>query len=249
MTARRPGREVRHRSGSGPVDVQIRFERFPATVKGALVLRGADGNPHGVQVVEAAVARIPTGPEQPVPMQEVLVDVAPNHDLYVPFEAAISDLDPGWYAIRSSLRIDGDSARSFLGRPFPVAWERGVMRKANVTLERAVEVGGRTVQIERVEMTPEAAVVIWTMEADPDPIPAAAGAEQGVTALLLTGGEELEVLPDTALRTAGVRGPAVARPGQRRTVSYPVPRDTGPVQVVVRLASGERSEPLPILGR
>src|SRR2546427_30058 len=46
----------------GAVSVRTRFDRFPATVKGAFVVRGEDRDPHQVEVrvggVKARVARV-----------------------------------------------------------------------------------------------------------------------------------------------------------------------------------------------
>src|SRR5206468_7130740 len=81
-----------------PVQVVTRFERFPASIKGAFVLRGGDGNPHSVRFQWAAVARVPKGPTRSIPLEDRLIDVAPGRDLFVPFEAPATDLDPGWYA-------------------------------------------------------------------------------------------------------------------------------------------------------
>src|SRR5207248_2453390 len=84
-----------------PVELSTKFDQFPATVKGALVMRGADGNPHAVELTSCTVARLPAGQAKPIPLGEVQVNVAPGRDLYVPFEVNVGDLDPSWYAIRS----------------------------------------------------------------------------------------------------------------------------------------------------
>ena len=48
--------------GEGPpIALRTRFERFPASIKGAFVLQGADGNPHTVRLESARIARIPGG--------------------------------------------------------------------------------------------------------------------------------------------------------------------------------------------
>jgi hypothetical protein len=64
-------------------------ERFPATIKGAFVLRSADPDPHAAKVLRAEVVRIPTGPTKPVPMTDTQVEVAPRRDLFLPFEVTI----------------------------------------------------------------------------------------------------------------------------------------------------------------
>jgi hypothetical protein len=95
------------RAGPRPVGVRTRFERFPATLKGAFVLRGEDGDPHVVVLEGASLARLPSGRAVPVPTEPLQVDVAPARDLFVPFEAPVSELSPGWYEIRSTIRVDG----------------------------------------------------------------------------------------------------------------------------------------------
>src|SRR5438034_10410724 len=82
-----------------PIRVQTRFERFPASIKGAFVMAGADGNPHAVKIERAEVVRVPDGPSKPVPVEERAMDVAPARDLFVPFEVGVTDLEPGWHRV------------------------------------------------------------------------------------------------------------------------------------------------------
>src|SRR6266508_2322300 len=58
---------------TAPVDLRTRFDQFPATIKGAFVLRGADGNPHAVDLIASTVDRIPSGPTRPVPVGQTRV--------------------------------------------------------------------------------------------------------------------------------------------------------------------------------
>ena len=52
--------------GEGPISIRSRFEKFPASVKGAFVVRGEDTDPHQVSIVEARVARFPGGQGRPI---------------------------------------------------------------------------------------------------------------------------------------------------------------------------------------
>jgi len=66
--------------GPPAISVRTRFERFPATIKGAFVLQGADGDPHLVSVEGAVVARIPSGRTVEVPVEPAQIHVAPARD-------------------------------------------------------------------------------------------------------------------------------------------------------------------------
>ena len=104
-----------------PVSVRTRFERFPATVKGAFVIRGEDSDPHQVVVRGGHVVRLPASPARPLPLNAVTVDVPPHRDVFVPFELATSDLDPGWYAFEIELDVDGSPRRMAGDRRFAIA--------------------------------------------------------------------------------------------------------------------------------
>lgn len=208
--------------------VDVRFERFPATIKGAFVMSGADGNPHAIQVEEAAVARIPSGGGKDVPLDEVRVDVAPGRELFVPFEVSVSDLEPGWYRIGCRVQVDIGGRWSFAGRPFSVAWPRGGNRRGAVTLGKKVHAGDQDVLVDRVEMAADHAVVVWRYEGNQSPDEATAHA------VLIADGEPLESLPAEA-------SPSRTQGSDLRTVSYPVSRTVGTLQVAFRLKSGEES--------
>lgn len=208
--------------------VEVRFERFPATIKGAFVMSGADGNPHAIQVEEATVSRIPSGEGKEVPLDEMRVDVAPGRDLFVPFEVGISDLEPGWYRIGCRVQVDIGGRWSFAGRPFSVAWPRGGNRRGAVPIGRKVRVGGQEVTVDRVEMAPDHAVVIWRREGD--------DSADAAQAVLIADGTPLDPLPPEASPpSARAQGPDL------RAVTYPVSRSVRMLHVVVRLSSGEES--------
>jgi hypothetical protein len=222
-------------AGSGePVSVVVRtvFERFPITLKGAFVLRGGDALPHLVRFERAVVARVPSGPEVEVHVDAAPLDVAPRRDLFLPFEAAIADLSPAWYVVRSHLLIDGAERRQQDSRPFVVAWPRGAMRTGQAAVGQRVALPGGSIVIERVDLRTDRTEVLWRLEAgDPD-----AGAEPSFTVLTGVAGrapaEVLEPLP------AAAAGGPDAPGGRRRHVTYPVPRDVSAVVVRVAGAGG-----------
>jgi hypothetical protein len=210
--------------------VSVRYERFPATLKGAFVLRGADGDPHTVRLEEATIGRIPEGPVVPVPMGDVVVDVAPARDLFIPFEAVLVDLGPGWYAVGCLIVVDGSGRWAFTGRPFSVAWPRGENRRGMVRLDRRVRIGELDVHLDRVEMVADATVVVWRT-----------GGDEGAAVVdvdLAADGTPVDPLPPGA-------PPALHRGSgahDHRTAFYPVPRGTGNLALTLR--SGDESQPV-----
>jgi hypothetical protein len=222
-----------------PVDVQTRFERFPLAIKGAFVLRGADGNPHLVRFEWASVRRVPKGPAAEISMEDRQVDVAPARDLFVPFEVPVAELEPGWYAVSSGIRVDGGRTWETRGRPFSMPWPRNDVRRASVAVGKDVAVGAARVRVERVELTPDAAVVWWRV---PEDDPNAARTAASIEARLLADGAPLEVLPpDTRIKVAEPRGPS-----EGRTITYPVFRRVSSLALVLTGPAGVKSESLPL---
>ncbi|HEX2090169.1 MAG TPA: hypothetical protein VHI54_09640 [Actinomycetota bacterium] len=235
------GRSEPGGSGSAPIHVRTRFERFPAAVKGAFVVRGADGNPHAIRVEWARVARFPSGDAIPFPAEERILDANPIRDLFVPFEAPVLDLQPGWYVIESSVQVDGAGSWVFASRPFSVPWPRSEMRRATIPLGKGLTAGDQRFGLDRVELNPNWSAVIWK------PVHPKGGAaheesdEVEAAGILIADGEELEILPDDA---AGI--PQLRSAVERRTVSYPVRRSSTSLAVMMRLPSGDESERFPV---
>jgi hypothetical protein len=227
-----------------PIAVRIRFERFPASLKGAFVLQGADGNPHSARFVEAAIARIPSGAKKPVPMEDRMLDVAPRRDLFVPFEVSVSDLVSAWYVIESSVEVDGWRSWPFASRPFTIPWARSDVRRGTVGLGRPVKVRGREFVVERVEFGPDTTAVVWRPErtggkrAPPSDVEPPGSDEEAV---VIVDGEVIELLPVAA---SSPRSDRLA-PGERKATFYPVPKSARHVEVRVRVPGGD-SEPLPV---
>jgi len=215
-----------------PVDLTIRFDQFPATVKGAFVLRGADGNPHAAELATCSVQRIPQGPAKPIPVGDVHVNVAPGRDLFVPFEVGVADLDPGWYLIRSALRVDAGRTWTFGSRGFVMPWPREAVRRGVVRAGRTVRVGGLDVLLESVDMRPDCAVVTLGR---PDP---SGSADMPPMIVSLTAGEAtLDAVPAEARPF----GPRPEPPGRWRFAFYPVPRGADRLTVLIRSGDAART--------
>ena len=210
----------------GPVAVRIVFERFPVTIKGAFVLRGGDANPHTARLVQAAVVRTPKGQPKPIPVESSPMDVAPRIDLFLPFEAALAELDPGWYVVRCELQVDGGRPVEVDSRPFSVAWPRGSTATGSASPGDRMAFGARAVVVDRVDLRGDRVEVIWRPEewtgADP-------------TFAVMADGSSLDPVPARA-----VAGEPSG--GRRRSVWYPAPRGTR--SVTIQISSGSTSRRL-----
>jgi len=144
--------------------VRTRFERFPATVKGAFVIRGEDADPHQVVVRGGQVVRVPGSSGRPLPLQPVTVDVPPHRDVFVPFELATSDLDPGWYAFEIELDVDGSAMRMVGDRRFPIAWPRGTVRTGTVKVDRTARLGNARVVVDRLQLAADAMTIRFSVQ-------------------------------------------------------------------------------------
>lgn len=214
-----------------PLQVKTRFERFPASIKGAFVIQGADGNPHGVRIVSASIARLPTGARRPVPLEDQMVDVAPARDLFVPFEAGSADLTPSWYAIESSMQVDGGRSYEFSSRPFVIPWPKGEVRRGSTRLDRRVRLGERSFVLDRLELGADSASVVWRVEGG--------HGEAAIEVAVVADGSRLEVLPASV---ASLRPEFRTGGDERRTISYPVLRAVRSLALQVRVGSRQQSD-------
>jgi len=147
------------------VSIRAHFERFPATLKGAFVLRGADADPHQVRIEAARVTEMSGRGGQPMGVEPVTLDVAPHLDLFVPFEVPLLDLGPGWYRLELEVVIDGVADVVHPGERFAMAWPRGSMRRGSVSVRKVAEVASTSVTIEQVECTPDTVRVTYSAPA------------------------------------------------------------------------------------
>jgi hypothetical protein len=189
------------------ISVRARFERFPATVKGAFILRGEDPNPHQVAFWSARIVTVGGREQRPFAMPENILDVAPRQDVFVPFELAVSDLEPGWYGLECELEVDGIPGSYDGGRRFAVPWPRATVRRGQVKVDKKVKLGdGSVVVVDQVECGGDSIKVLFAVE------PAGP-----VTVLLSADGARLEVL-DVDIDEVTGRGKVTAYP-LLRTVS------------------------------
>jgi len=142
-----------------PVSIRARFERFPASVRGAFVLRGEDADPHQVSVLAGRMVRLPGGVVRDLPLGEVTLDAPPHQDVFVPFEASIMDLDPGWYGFEVELEVDGYREAYPGDRRFSVPWPRGTVRTGTFRIERDIVLGEAAARVDRIQFTSDAATV------------------------------------------------------------------------------------------
>lgn len=186
---------------SEPISVRARFERFPATVKGAFIVRGEDPDPHQVVFREARVVSVGGRDAHEIPMASTTLDVAPRQDVFVPFEMAVTDLDPGWYDLECDVDVDGRPGTFPGGKRFSVAWPRATVRRGQVPVGREVKLGGGArVRVEQIDCGGDS-IKIQLVVAPPEPVALRLSAD----------GSRLEVLEADFEETSG-RGKVVAYP-------------------------------------
>ena len=205
---------------SEPISVRARFERFPATVKGAFIFRGEDPEPHQVVLRGARVISIGPGSSSDVPMAPVTLDVVPHRDLFVPFELPVSELDPGWYTLVCDVDVDGSADTYDGGRRFAVAWPRATVRRGVVKVERVVDLGDATVRIEQLDCGGESAKLHLLVE-PPGPVAVKLSAD----------GRRLDVLETEIDETTG-RG---------KVTAYPVLRTVSTIRINLKRRGAEAS--------
>jgi len=183
------------------ISVRARFERFPATVKGAFILRGEDANPHQVAFRSARIVTFGGGEGRPFAMPENILDVAPRQDVFVPFELPVSDLEPGWYGLECELEVDGFSGSFEGGRRFAVPWPRATVRRGQVKVDKKLKLGdGSVLIVDQVECGGDSIKVLFAVQ-PPGP----------VTVQLSADGARLEVL-DVEIDEGTGRGKVTAYP-------------------------------------
>lgn len=196
------------------VSIRAHYERFPATVKGAFVLRGEDPNPHLVRIESARVAEVAGRGGRTIDLQPLTLDVAPHLDLFVPFEFPIAELGPGWYELACDLWVDGVPAQVRPGNRFPVAWPRATTRRGSVGVGKAVAAGDAKVRIEQVDCSGDSIKVTYD-------------AQGPVSLKLLADGTAVPVIEEEFDSSSG-RG---------RVMAYPVLKSQERLSIEVRGAA------------
>lgn len=157
-------------SKAQPVSVRVHFDRFPATVKGAFVVRGEDPDPHQVIFKEARVVALGGGEGVQLAMARATLDVAPRRDVFIPFELSVAELEPGWYGLDCELDVDGIPVSFPGGRRFAVAWPRATVRRGSVRVDRDVRLGDRArARVEQIECAADS-MKLHLVAIPPDPV-------------------------------------------------------------------------------
>lgn len=209
------------------ISVRARFERFPATVRGAFILRGDDPDPHQVVLRGARVVRAGGGADRRVPLIDTTLDIAPRQDVFVPFETSTSELDPGWYELECDLDVDGVPGTYEGGRRFVVPWPRASTRRGQVRVDRDVRLQAGRVRIENVECA-----------ADSIRVHLQGPASRPLAISLSADGEPLHVLEQSRDE----------RSGHAKVVAYPLLKVHRSLAIAVEAArddAGEVEVPLP----
>jgi hypothetical protein len=203
------------------VRIRAHFERFPASLKGSFVMRGADGDPHQVRIDDARAVELAGLGSVPMGVQPATLDVAPNRDLFVPFEFPVAELPSGWYAIECEVAIDGVPETVRPGSRFAMPWPRGATRRDHVSLGTSVQVGGEKVRVDHLECRTDSVRLAYE------------GAEAQV--MLAADGTRLPVI-DTSFD---------AETGAGSVTAYPLLKTHGVLTIAVKGAGQPIDVPLP----
>jgi hypothetical protein len=184
-------------------------------------MRGADGDPHQVRIDDTRAVELAGHGSVPMGVQPTTLDVAPNRDLFVPFEFPVAELPSGWYEIECEVAIDGSPETVRPGSRFAVPWPRGATRRDHVSLGASVQVGGEKVRVDHLEcrtdsirLAYEGAEAQFTLAADGARLPVIDTSFDAET-----GGGSVTAYP--LLKTHGVLTIAVKGAGQPIDVTLP----------------------------
>lgn len=197
--------------GQEPVSVEVVFERFPASVRGAVVVRGRDPDPHQVTLASADVVelRSPNRPARPVALDPVTVELAPRSEVLMPFDIPFAGLDPGWYEVVAEVVVDGQrrvrGPSAGESKRFLVPWSGQTVRKGTMIVDSKIAVP-RTegAVVDRVECRGDRAVIRWRHEPSDDP-----DFRQFGELRVLADGKPLPFLEASYQPTAGTRSTVV----------------------------------------
>jgi hypothetical protein len=114
------------------------FERHPAGVKGAFLLRGADGLPHQVRIAAARAAQIGGEEQERIAIDPAILEISPTSDTFVPFDVSTLDLLPGWYRLECEVQVDGLPVTVHPGERFLMAWPRSQVRRGTLSIGETI---------------------------------------------------------------------------------------------------------------
>jgi hypothetical protein len=145
------------------IAIRAKYERFPAAVKGALLLRGADGLPHQVRLVDARALELSDGAPQVVLLEPVVLEISPTQETFVPFEISTIDIPSGWYQLTCDVVIDGEPRSYRPGDRFLMPWPRAAVRRGSVTVGAKVA----SVALETLECLGDSIRLAFAADAEP----------------------------------------------------------------------------------
>lgn len=145
------------------VAIRARYERFPAAVKGAFLLRGADGLPHQLRLEDARAAELRGGQARPLGVEPVVLEVSPTQETFVPFEISTIDLAAGWYQLECDVVVDGVPETVRPGDRFSMPWPRAAVRRGTVTIGTKVV----AVALETLECAGDSIRISFAADATP----------------------------------------------------------------------------------
>lgn len=123
------------------VSFRAAYERLPAALKGAFLLRGADGQPHQVRIEVARAVELAGGGSERLSIEPTILEIGPTMDTFVPFEVSTLDLLAGWYEFECDVVVDAVPGVVHPGSRFAMPWPRGRVRRGTVAIgARAGEV-------------------------------------------------------------------------------------------------------------
>jgi hypothetical protein len=202
---------------AGPVTVDTVFDRFPASVRGAVVARGQDREPHQIRLlaVRVVLAHDPSKEVHRAGVAEATVDVAPHREVLIPFDVPFGELGPGWFCVTAQVEVDGRlrvEGPEGGGKRFGVPWPPEEVRKVDV--KPNLKVGGAVV--ERLRSTVDGTDIRW--------VPAASAVDAEIK--LTAGRHRLPVVQTGVDHRSGIR----------TTTTHPLPHGAG--QVTLELVRG-----------
>ena len=193
------------------ISIRARFDHAPTSLKGALILRGEDANPHQVVLSDVRLVAVDGTWDagRALRLPGSTVDVAPRRDVFVPFEVGVADLDPGWYGFRCETVVDGIAGTFDGGRRFAVPWPRGSVRRTTVKVDAALRLGAASIRVAQVECAGDSVRVPFV--AEPAVRPTATASADGVPVPVI----------DVEVDAAG-KGRVLAYPALRSHATYRV---------------------------
>lgn len=215
-------------AAASPVSVGVVFERFPASIRGAVVVRGTDPDPHQIRLAEAQVveAHAPRRAVAPITADPVTVDVAPRAEVLIPFDVPLAGLPPGWYSVLAEVVVDGQSRIRGPedGKRFLVPWPVPEVRRGRVEVGLPIPVPGTDDPVvEQLDCHADRAVIRWRH------VPGTPGDPPAVGDLRVSaGGRRVPVLEGTYEPVTGARTTVIHPVLKRqRQLTFEVDRRVG----------------------